>query len=947
MVTRHKTHFGIYKMLDPRNLIAILKRHIVPPASRSFFVDLSLAAGFFCAWLVLCGFAPVVAAAADELRLAVRSGPYRLQWPPLGPAVIGAAGLVLAWIRYRFLGAGTNLQERLQRATLLAAALLALRLLALFDPLVYVFPYLTLLWSPHALWAVALVFLGYIHLPSLGARKPLRTAYVAGALFAVCLPMYVLYTLYFCQVTMLHGDEGQYLRVSQSLVHDGDMDLANNLDIEQVKEFHVTDFGVSRSRSAPEGKVHSPHPIGLSVALVPAYWFGLEAWNNPRLSVALFMALLAGISIPLLFIYLARLGAAPWAALAATGMVAVTGPYLYYSNQIFPEIPAIAIVLTTLIAFSHWQTPGGTYQSLGRWEIPVPGLLTLLICLLPFLHPRLVPLGLCCGALVLIQAWRSRTRWWALSTAGLVVAAGLCALLAFHYAFSEDWLGPLRPGSGAWGEDALDIGIWKISLPGHWLHVGRGILNTSPVYFFALFGLLTLAKLRDRRVAVAAALYAATAGINGLHHNWLFGHVLPGRFMMTALPALAMCLAWGLPRLMRSATSSFFVALALAISLESTFNTSLLTEAGYNGNNLLGRSINRFYPTHLHYFGPEQKALPLLDLIFWAVLASALFLRSRHTWLRAAAIAVAAFAPILWSKTDVQAARLQKSRSPYMPLLADEIKPMRFEFKVPLEPVVDSATGFDGKLRARNGYTPAGMLGYSRISMPLLGAPHPGIYRLDFRGLQVKSPDREISGYLTLVRRYTFPAVSEWGTSSNYPHTGGKIEGDQSLVFEVHRTRFRYIHTHYTGTGDLTLEGIRATFFATPYPPEPDVSEIHRKTHETHEYPIRAVHRFQNLPEGIYRVRFNLTGSTFSRFFEQHPAPIRTAVYTLPPPARALVQGAHPPWWLSIPFAGDEARELRFTLDKTQDVHVLLQYDGKAELDLTEIVLYRETYDHR
>ena len=94
------------------------------------------------------------------------------------------------------------------------------------------------------------------------------------------------------------------------------------------------------------------------------------------------------------------------------------------------------------------------------------------------------------------------------------------------------------------------MGIWKISLPGHWLHVGRGILNTSPVYFFALFGLLTLGKLRDRRVVIAAALYAATAGINGLHDNWLFGHDLPGRFMMTALPVLAMGLAWGLPRLM-------------------------------------------------------------------------------------------------------------------------------------------------------------------------------------------------------------------------------------------------------------------------------------------------------------------------------------------------------------------------------------------------------------
>ena len=326
-------------MLDRRNIITTMQRHITPPASRPFPVDLGLAAGFFCAWLALWGFDPLVAAAKDELHLAVVPGTYRLRWPPLGPALIGFAGLVLAWIRHRFSRDAPRLQERLQRATLLAASLLALRLLALFDPLVYIFPFLTILWSPHALWALALVILGYVHLPSLGARKPLRTKYVAVILFLVCLPMYVLYALYFCQITMVHGDEGQYLRVTQSLVHDGDMDLANNLSIEQIKEFHVVDFSLNNTPAAPEGKVHSRHPIGLSVALVPAYWFGLEAWENPRLSTALFVALLAGMCVPLIFLYLTRLGAPPWAALAATGIIAITGPFFLLFQPVIPRNP--------------------------------------------------------------------------------------------------------------------------------------------------------------------------------------------------------------------------------------------------------------------------------------------------------------------------------------------------------------------------------------------------------------------------------------------------------------------------------------------------------------------------------------------------------------------------------------------------------------------------------
>ena len=933
-------------MTTIRHLIATLQRHTAPPASRPFPVDLGLAAGIFCAWLALCGFDPLVAAATDELRLD-QHRPIPLRWPAFGPTAIGFAGLVLAWIRHRTPSVLPQLQERLQRATLLAASLLAFRLLALFDPLVYIFPFLTILWSPHTLWALALVYLGYIHLPSIFGAKAPRTAYVAGALLAVCLPMYVLYALYFCQVTMVHGDEGAYLRVTQSLVHDGDMDLANNLSIEQIREFHVRDFSLHKSPTSPEGKVYSMHPIGLSIALVPAYWLGLEAWENPRLFTALFVALLAGMCVPLIFMYLTRLGAPPWAALAATCIIAITAPFFYYTNQLFPEIPALFIVVISLLALAHWHTSRGGYLSWGRWEVPLLGFLTLMLCCLPFLHPRYGPLGLMCGAGVLIQAWHSPRRWLSLFLIGLTVGCGLCALLAYHIGFSEDWLGPLRPGSGPWGEDPLQIAVWRVSLPGHWLQVRDGILSTSPVFFFTLFGLLNLAWARDRRAVIAAVLFASTACIYGLHTIWNLGHCLPGRFIMTGMPVLAIGLAGGLPLLLHRATTSLLVALALVISLESVLHTALLPEMGFNGKNLLGRSINRFYPIQLHFFEPDQEQLPLTDIVFWGVLLCALFFRPRRVALRAAVIGVAALAPLVWGQSGTLAARLEHSRSPYMPALSHKIEPMRFEFKVPLDPVNKNAETSDGSVHARPGQTRPGNVGYSRMFMPLMGVPHRGIYLLKFPGLQVEAPEGEISGYLTLSRRYTVPAVSRWSTRSNFPLIGGKVDGDQSLIFDIDRPRLCYVHTFYTGTGELALDGIRARLIPERTLPEPQLTEIDRVIHKTNERPIRAVQRFRDLPEGHYRVRFNFTGSTFKRFFERQPAPIKTAVYTLLPPARPLVQGTHPPWWLSIPFAGDEACQLRFIQDGSRDVHVLLQYDGAADLDLTDIVLYRESFDHR
>ena len=37
-------------------------------------------------------------------------------------------------------------------------------------------------------------------------------------------------------------------------------------------------------------------------------------------------------------------------------------------------------------------------------------------------------------------------------------------------------------------------------------------------------------------------------------------------------------------------------------------------------------------------------------------------------------------------------------------------------------------------------------------------------------------------------------------------------------------------------------------------------------------------------------------------------------------------------------------RELRFVLTRPQDVWFILHYDGPEKIDLTDIVLYRETF---
>ena len=231
-----------------------------------------------------------------------------------------------------------------------------------------------------------------------------RPKHGGRGLLALCLPLYLLYALYFCQVTMLHGDEGQYLRVTQSLFHDGDMDLADNLEAGYTKEFHVREFGLQKAPASPDGKVHSVHPIGLSAALVPAYWWGLERWENPRLASSLFMALLASFCVPLVSLYRAAGRRAPDGH-RGHGRIHAVFPLL---QPALPGDPGPAHRPRRLggpgpLAGARRRLPLlGTVKRLGS--------MTLLLGCLLFLHPRYAPLALLCGAGVLLQAWHGPRR---------------------------------------------------------------------------------------------------------------------------------------------------------------------------------------------------------------------------------------------------------------------------------------------------------------------------------------------------------------------------------------------------------------------------------------------------------------------------------------------------------------------------------------------------------
>ena len=466
-----------------------MKSHFSKIKQRPFRVDVLLAAISLLVWFLLDNWQADIN--LTPAGLVIETPWWQPHWSP-GPWVLAILGLSLASWRRRHqapeAAADTALSKRLRQLPVLVCALIALRLLSLWNPLGLLFPYLALLWAPHASWALGLLVPLLLHTPlAKAAEKAPSPNRSAAFIFLFCLLVYGAYTLYFCQLTMLHGDEGQYLRVTQSLIHDGDMDLANNLDTDFTNEFHSSRFDVHQAPSSPPGKVYSGHPIGLSALLLPAYLTGLELWENPRLGAALFMAVLAAACAALFFIWLVRLEMERFAAWCSVGIVATTAPFFLYTNQLYPEVPALLIALLTLVSLAHWQRPGGTYRSLGRWEPLLLGLLVILLSVLLFLHPRYIALAAIPGFLVLLQAWHSTQRRTALFALGLSATTCLGGLLAYHNALTGDWLGHFRPGA-AWDQEALQIGTWQYSLGGHWLHQKVGLLNSAPIFLLVPIG---------------------------------------------------------------------------------------------------------------------------------------------------------------------------------------------------------------------------------------------------------------------------------------------------------------------------------------------------------------------------------------------------------------------------------------------------------------------------
>ena len=187
------------------------------------------------------------------------------------------------------------------------------------------------------------------------------------------------------------GDEPRYLLAAESIVSDGDIDLADEFATRAYADFHPRPL-------RPEGSVVlgrrlEPQGFGFALLIAPAYALGGAQ------GVELFLAAIAALGFALGALLARRIVPEPWAGAAAV-LVGLSPPALAHASTVYPDLMAGTMLAgATLAALRVRERPDLLSAVVGAT----------LLGLLPWLGPKyLLPAAPVAVALVRWTARRGR-----------------------------------------------------------------------------------------------------------------------------------------------------------------------------------------------------------------------------------------------------------------------------------------------------------------------------------------------------------------------------------------------------------------------------------------------------------------------------------------------------------------------------------------------------------
>jgi hypothetical protein len=300
------------------------------------------------------------------------------------------------------------------------------------------------------------------------------------------------------------GDEPHYLLMAHSLLHEGDLDLADNYAREDYRAYQLKPVTIPQRHvvaGRKEGTWYSFHSPGTAFLMLPFYAVG-SAFGKASLILWLRfgMSLFGALFVLQVFLFAREVWGDEKRAFILWAIVAFVTPVFFYAIHIYPEM---------IIAFL-------SFYVFRRLHSPAPfrrGLLLLIGLLISvFIWFHAIKYVLLAGPLLLYGCWvlrarRARAGEYAsyLFFPALVTAAYLVFQKSLYGSFSlsaVSWKGSLEAGETLAYLKELVVGIpfrfrWE-TLAGYFFDQKDGLLFYAPVYILAFPGLVEMARRNAR-----------------------------------------------------------------------------------------------------------------------------------------------------------------------------------------------------------------------------------------------------------------------------------------------------------------------------------------------------------------------------------------------------------------------------------------------------------------
>lgn len=356
---------------------------------------------------------------------------------------------------------------------------------------------------------------------ALPTRKRLVILFIAAFLvYNLCVGLFVSEGLTFT------GDEPNYLLMSDSLLYDRDLNLANNYANQDYFHFysrkdnpHLTLGTYTQAGKKGMAYQYSINMPGTAVIMLPWYWLSqrLSArWLTFVLKGSLSIwAVLLGLQVYLLARSLWRregLAVGLWAAYA------FSAPVLFYATHIYPEIPIALFAIYVYRKVAASQTPS-PLRLLG---------LGFLLATFPWFGVKYLVL---LGSLLVVGLYFLWKRDGLRSRILFFLALPVASIALFYvniYVLYGTW-SPFtiyqgimtKAQSQAYAQVMLKMPLWvrTDSFFDYFLDQRDGLLLYAPMYFFALLGLVELFRKSKRDFVVFLLLVLPYIGNYALVAN--------------------------------------------------------------------------------------------------------------------------------------------------------------------------------------------------------------------------------------------------------------------------------------------------------------------------------------------------------------------------------------------------------------------------------------------